>query len=193
MNQHNKTGVFISELRKANGLSQEELGSMLHLTKKAVSRWETGRGLPDSSILLPLSKALGVSVDEILKGEFALKEDIDAENKKKIEKMNAVFEYLTEKKLLVKKLLVYTPILAFTSYLAIEKFQNKNNESILQGVNPDSFSLQYWGGLQNNSNGSYINPILLIIFLAIGIDIFWQLFATLKSYVKTKQSERRMI
>ena len=186
MNQHNKTGVFISELRKANGLSQEELGSMLHLTKKAVSRWETGRGLPDSSILLPLSKALGVSVDEILKGEFALKEDIDAENKKKIEKMNAVFEYLTEKKLLVKKLLVYTPILAFTSYLAIEKFQNKNNESILQGVNPDSFSLQYWGGLQNNSNGSYINPILLIIFLAIGIDIFWQLFATLKSYVKTK-------
>ena len=66
MDENFRIGNFICELRKSKGLSQTELGNKLNVTNKAVSRWETGRGLPDSSLLLPLGKELGVSVDEIL-------------------------------------------------------------------------------------------------------------------------------
>lgn len=69
-----KTGQFIQELRKERKLTQTELAEMLMITNKAVSRWETGDGFPDVVILPKLSEILGVSVDEILKGERITKE-----------------------------------------------------------------------------------------------------------------------
>lgn len=64
-----KIGHFISELRKEKGYTQKELAQKLMVSDKAVSRWETGRGLPETSILKPLSELLGVSVGELLSGE----------------------------------------------------------------------------------------------------------------------------
>lgn len=55
----NATGRFIAELRKQKGLTQKGLAEKLMVTEKAVSRWETGRGLPDTSLLKPLSDVLG--------------------------------------------------------------------------------------------------------------------------------------
>ena len=75
MNNKN-TGAFISDLRKSLGLSQKELAAKLNVTDKAVSKWETGRCLPDVSILIPLSEILGVSVTEIIKGEKICQEDL---------------------------------------------------------------------------------------------------------------------
>lgn len=132
-----KTGVFICELRKMKGLSQEELGSMLYVTKKAVSRWETGRGLPDSSLLLPLAEILDVKVEEILKGEFICNDDLEQETRTKIEKMNAVFNYLTEQKQLKRVLVAYVPI-AFIFILNSLKFlmMNRNDVAKPEGVYP---------------------------------------------------------
>lgn len=64
-----RTGLFLAELRKEHGWTQAELAQQLGVTDKAVSRWETGRGLPDTALLLPLAAALGVSVGELLAGE----------------------------------------------------------------------------------------------------------------------------
>lgn len=64
-----KIGKFISELRKEQGLNQKELAEKLSVTDKAVSKWETGRGIPDVSILQPLAGVFGVTVSEILNGE----------------------------------------------------------------------------------------------------------------------------
>ena len=52
-----------------NGCTQKELADKINCTDKAVSRWETGRGIPEVSLLLPLSKALDVTVNELLSGE----------------------------------------------------------------------------------------------------------------------------
>ena len=114
---------------------------MLHVTKKAVSRWETGRGLPDASILVPLSEILEVSVDEILRGEFMLQKDIDEENLRKIEKMNSVFEYLVEKKLLQKMLVVYAPIAAITAFsrIGIRQLLNLNDMFGYMTINDSSY------------------------------------------------------
>ncbi len=64
-----KTGQFIQNLRKEQNLTQKDLAEKIGCTDKAVSRWETGLGLPDVGILLDLSRALNVSVNEILSGE----------------------------------------------------------------------------------------------------------------------------
>lgn len=64
-----KIANFIKKRRKELGMTQVELADKLFVTEKAVSRWETGRGTPDISLLIPLSKVLGVSVSELLNGE----------------------------------------------------------------------------------------------------------------------------
>lgn len=63
------TGKFISAHRKEKGLTQRELAERLNVTDKAVSKWETGRGAPDISLLVPLAEILGVTVIELLQGE----------------------------------------------------------------------------------------------------------------------------
>lgn len=69
-----KIGQFISEKRKALGLTQQELAEKLQITNKAVSKWETGDGMPDVQLLTPLANELGVTVDEILNGEENVEE-----------------------------------------------------------------------------------------------------------------------
>lgn len=65
----NTTGRFIAELRKQKGFTQKDLAENLMVTDKAISRWETGKGLPDTSLLKPLGDVLGVSVTELLSGK----------------------------------------------------------------------------------------------------------------------------
>ena len=64
------TGRFIAELRKQKGYTQKELAEKIMVTDKAISRWETGKGLPDTSLLKPLGDILGVSVGELLSGKI---------------------------------------------------------------------------------------------------------------------------
>ncbi len=76
-----KTGQFIQTLRKEQNLTQKQLADKLGCTDKAISRWENGLGLPDVGILLDLSRALGVSVNEILSGEKIITEKMtDSDN-----------------------------------------------------------------------------------------------------------------
>ena len=64
-----KIGRFIAECRKEKGLTQSQLAEMLNITDKAVSKWETGKGLPDVSIMIELCDILGINVNELLSGE----------------------------------------------------------------------------------------------------------------------------
>ena len=68
MNQY-VTGEVIRRLREGKGLTQEELAERIHVGGKAVSKWETGKGFPDVSLLEPLAQALGISVIELFSGD----------------------------------------------------------------------------------------------------------------------------
>lgn len=70
-----KTGLYIKEKRKEKGITQKQLADILNCTDKAVSRWETGKGFPEISMLLPISEALGVSVNELIIGEDIRQEE----------------------------------------------------------------------------------------------------------------------
>ena len=64
-----KIGEFIAECRKAKGYTQASLAEKLHITNKAVSKWECGRSMPDASIMMELCQILGITVTELLEGE----------------------------------------------------------------------------------------------------------------------------
>ncbi len=59
-------GNYLSRMRKAQGLTQAELAEQLHVTDKAVSRWERGIGLPDINTLEPLADALGLTLADLM-------------------------------------------------------------------------------------------------------------------------------
>lgn len=62
-------GNFIAECRKKKNLTQAKLAEKLNITDRAVSKWETGKSMPDSSIMLELCEILGITVNELLSGE----------------------------------------------------------------------------------------------------------------------------
>ena len=64
-----KIGKFIADCRKEKGLTQWQLAEKLGITDKAISKWERGIAMPDTSIMLELSDILGISVNELLNGE----------------------------------------------------------------------------------------------------------------------------
>lgn len=70
------TGQLIAARRRELGLSQSELAEQLHVTDKAVSRWETGRGMPAVDTLEPLAEVLGLSVSELLSGKRLTTEEL---------------------------------------------------------------------------------------------------------------------
>ena len=63
------TGAVIRKLREDKKMTQEELAEKIFVSSKAVSKWETGQGFPDISLIEPLAKALDISVIELLSGE----------------------------------------------------------------------------------------------------------------------------
>lgn len=64
-----KIGRFIADTRKAKSLTQRQLADALSISDKTVSKWETGKGLPDVSLMLPLCGALDITVNDLLTGE----------------------------------------------------------------------------------------------------------------------------
>lgn len=69
---HYVTGATIRRLREAHHLTQSQLAEVLGVTAKAVSKWETAKGLPDLTLIQPLAAALGVSVAELMSGNVVV-------------------------------------------------------------------------------------------------------------------------
>lgn len=72
------TGATIKRLREAKGITQTQLAEQIGVSDKAVSKWETAKGLPDITLIEPLSKALGVSVMELMSGDTVINKNISS-------------------------------------------------------------------------------------------------------------------
>ena len=62
-------GAFIQKMRRENEMTQKELADILHISDKTISKWETGKGMPDVSYMEDLCAALHISINELLSGE----------------------------------------------------------------------------------------------------------------------------
>lgn len=68
-----KFGIFVAQLRREKGYTQKEMAEKLFISNKAVSKWENGASVPDTAMLIPLAELLGVTVTELLMGEYMSK------------------------------------------------------------------------------------------------------------------------
>lgn len=79
----NEFGEFFCALRKEKGMTQAEIARLLGVTNKAVSKWETGESLPDTSMLKPIADTFGVTVDELLNGKRVNKSEHEEQKNEK--------------------------------------------------------------------------------------------------------------
>ena len=107
-----KIGRFIAERRKQCGYTQMQLAEKLNITDRAVSKWETGWSMPDSSIMPELCKLLGITLNDLFNGEVVVMEDY----KKKSEEL--IIEMTRQKEAADKKLLSLEIVIGILAMLA---------------------------------------------------------------------------
>ena len=100
-----RIGKFIAKCRKESGLTQMQLAEMLNITDRAVSKWETGKAMPDSSIMLELCGILNITVNDLLSGEVITMDDYKVNSEKLLLEM-AKQKQEADKKLLALEILI---------------------------------------------------------------------------------------
>ena len=111
-----KIGKFISEKRKEAGLTQAQLAEKLGITDRAVSKWETGRSLPDASIMMDLCAVLKITVNDLLNGEVVEMENYNEKTEK------ALIEMVRKKEETDKRLLSLEIVIGVISTLVLLAF-----------------------------------------------------------------------
>ncbi len=139
-----KVGNFITELRNAKKMTQAELGDIVGVTGKAVSRWERGLNLPDRGIINKVSEALGVSTTELLNGERVV--DLNTENLDKITE-NSVEYYKAKMRQRFKKILlgVFSGFILFLLGLFMLFYFNNSGSCVVYAIDSDSSELDAEG------------------------------------------------
>ncbi len=108
-----KIGKFISERRKSVGLTQAQLAERLNITDRAISKWENGRTMPDSSLMIELCEILGISVNDLLYGEIVSSQCYNNELE------NALIEAVKEKQSADKRLLSLEVFIGITGTITL--------------------------------------------------------------------------
>lgn len=108
-----KIGRFISERRRAVNLTQMQLAEMLNITDRAVSKWECGKAMPDSSIMLALCDILKITVNDLLNGEVVTMEN----HSKKME--TTIVELVKEKESKDRLLLIFEWVIGVLSLIVL--------------------------------------------------------------------------
>lgn len=192
-----KIGTFILKLRKENNMSQIQLAQKIGVTDRAISKWENGKGLPDISLMHPLCKELGITINDLLSGE---KVDNNNYQEKFEENILNTIKYSNEK--MIKTMLFYIstffsgifviPILGIVAPVFI----------ISSIITPLSGFLKLIGYLFNFNvpfvifqiGNIELNPIIsFILSMLIGLILYflgkgaWKLLLKYIKYIKNEQ------
>ena len=121
-----KIGKFIAERRKQNNLTQMQLAEKLNITDRAISKWENGKGMPDSSLMLELCDYLKISVNELLNGEMIEMKEYDKRAEELLLEMARVDEQKNKRlmtsmwTILITSVIFYIGILSLSESLLTE-------------------------------------------------------------------------
>lgn len=120
-----KVGKFISTNRKLKHMTQRKLADILGISDKTISKWETGNGLPEVSLMLPLCEALDISVNELLSGEKL--SIINYQEKAEDNMLSLLKENEANRKRLFQTIVsIVTTIIASVSLIMMASFLNLN-------------------------------------------------------------------
>ena len=117
-----KIGKFIADCRKKKNLTQMQLAEKLNITDRAISKWECGKAMPDSSIMLELCDVLGISVNELLTGEELEMEKYNKQVEQNLIEMVKQKEESDKRLLNIEIVLMAISITFFIAIIAIVSF-----------------------------------------------------------------------
>lgn len=127
-----KIGKFIAECRKNKKLTQAELAEKLNITDRAISKWETGKGMPDSSIMLDLCKELGITVNELLSGEMIEMKDYDKKAEELLLEMKKQKEEADKRLLTIEIIMgLITVVMYLALVMTVDFLQIEENAQLL--------------------------------------------------------------
>ena len=112
-----KIGRFIAQMRKELGMTQKQLADHLQISDKTISKWETGKGLPEVSLMMPLCDILKISVNELLSGERFAEEEYKEKTERVIMDLVKEREENKKKMILAVASAVVTMVASFTIIL----------------------------------------------------------------------------
>ena len=121
-----KIGKFISSCRKEADLTQAALADKLGITDRAVSKWETGKSLPDASIMIELCNILGITVNELLTGEHITMDDYKAKAEENLLEMRKKVEQRDKLLLTVEKIMIAVAIPFYAAMIIIGAYVCKS-------------------------------------------------------------------
>lgn len=121
-----KIGKFIAECRKGKNLTQMQLAEKLNITDRAISKWETGKGMPDSSIMLELCNELGINVNELLSGEMIKMNEYDKKAEENLLEMAKKEEKTNKKLFLLEKVIGFGSAISFFTMIFAGSYAVEN-------------------------------------------------------------------
>lgn len=127
-----KIGKFIAESRKKNNLTQMQLAEKLNITDRAISKWENGKAMPDSSIMLDLCKELKISVNELLSGEMIDMKNYNKMAEENLFKLNESNE--KKKKIILKSAIVIGLLIFIIIVIQLYSYTKQISKSNLNNV-----------------------------------------------------------
>ena len=127
-----KIGKFIAQCRKNKNFTQAQLAEKLGITDRAVSKWETGKGLPDASIMLELCNELGISVNELLSGEVIEMENYNVKAEENLLEMKKQKEEADRKLLRLEWVIGYISTITFLVMIFVASYIQMPN--LVRGI-----------------------------------------------------------
>ena len=163
-----KIGKFIAECRKKENLTQVQLAEKLNITDRAVSKWETGKAMPDSSIMLALCDVLKITVNDLLSGEVVTMENYNKELE------NKLLEMIKQKEQADKRLLFAEVFIGITATVVL-------------------FALVLLGAFVQMSNGLRI-LLMVLGFVLFFAGCFWAVrIEQVAGYYECKECGHRYV
>ena len=117
-----KIGKFIAECRKKQNLTQMQLAEKFNITDRAVSKWETGKTLPDSAIMLDLCEVLGITVNDLLNGEVISSDEYAQKTATQLVEVIQQKEAVENRLLSIKTMLEILSIIFTVPYIIVLVF-----------------------------------------------------------------------
>lgn len=159
-------GAFLSALRKANGMTQQEVADKLNVSNKTVSKWERDEGCPEIMMLPAIAELYSITVDEILRGERIIKPETEQQKSAKSEER---IKYLIEKSLV--------------------KFSNCGIVSIVLGS--VAFLLSYTAGDIVSYNYLWAAYVIILVLIASSVTVTLIAFNSFSAGIKNTCEEQR--
>lgn len=129
-----KIGKFIAECRKKNNLTQMQLAEKLNITDRAISKWENGKAMPDTSIMLDLCNELKINVNELLSGEMIEMKQLDKKTEELLLEMAKSEEMKNKKMITMMYVLGIFLVIFYLAFVGTIAYFLQENETLAAGI-----------------------------------------------------------